>query len=173
MDPEAILAKVGLKPGSIFVDIACGHGYFAIPAARLVGPKGRVYGIDLDEEAIGALKERAAAEGLKNIKATVGNAESKAVCRACADVVIFSICLHDFENPAKALENARKALKPGGTLADLDWNEVKTEGGPPAGIRLSERKASQLIEEAGFGVKSAESISGRYYLVIAQSPPGK
>ncbi len=175
MDPEAILAKAGLRPGMAFADIGCGQGYFTIPAAKLVGSKGRVYGIDLDEEAIIALREKAAAEGLKNIKVTVGGAGDRVLCRACADVAFFGICLHDFDDPSKALENARRTLKPGGVLADLDWNKVKTEGGPPAEKRLSVEKASKLIETAGFRIKSTEDIAGRYYLIIAEAPrsPGK
>jgi ubiquinone/menaquinone biosynthesis C-methylase UbiE len=52
MDPERILAMAGLAPGMAFVDIGCGQGYFSIPAAHKAGPKGRVYGIDIDEEAL-------------------------------------------------------------------------------------------------------------------------
>jgi ubiquinone/menaquinone biosynthesis C-methylase UbiE len=170
-DPEAILTKAGLRPGMTFADIGCGQGYFAIPAARLVGAKGKVYGIDLDGEAIDVLKKNASAGGLDNIRAEVGDAERKTICRACADVAFFGICLHDFENVEAALRNARRTLKPGGTLADLDWKMIRDPaGGPPCGARLGEKKASKLIEEAGFTVKSVEDIEGRYYMIIAEAP---
>jgi ubiquinone/menaquinone biosynthesis C-methylase UbiE len=173
--PEAILTRAGLKPGMTFADIGCGQGYFTIPAAKLAGPKGKVYGIDVDEEAIGVLKGKASAEGLKNIKITTGSAENMVLCEACTDVAFFGICLHDFDDPARVLENAHRTLKPGGILADLDWNKVKTEGGPPAEKRFSVEKASKLIEDAGFRIKSTEDIAGRYYLIIAEAPrsPGK
>ncbi len=46
-NPESILIDIGLKPGMIFVDIGCGDGYFALPAARMVGPEGKVIAIDI------------------------------------------------------------------------------------------------------------------------------
>jgi ubiquinone/menaquinone biosynthesis C-methylase UbiE len=169
MDPENILPGAGLKPGMVIVDIGCGQGYFAIPAARIVGKSGKVYGIDIDGEAVAHLNDKAAAAGLKNIHTAVGGAEGTVICDGCADIVFFGICLHDFEDPGVVLANARKMLKPGGTLVNLDWKKIRdTEGGPPYEIRFSEQKASQLIGAAGFKVESIEDVGGRYYLIKAR-----
>jgi len=46
------------------MDIGCGDGFFVLPAARLVGEEGKVYGLDIDREVIDRLKEEAAREGL-------------------------------------------------------------------------------------------------------------
>lgn len=54
-DPLAILSYIGLKTGQTFVDIGCGGGFFALPAARVVGESGRVYGIDADAGMIAEL----------------------------------------------------------------------------------------------------------------------
>lgn len=167
MDPDAILSKAGLKPGMTFVDIGCGQGYFALPAARIVGPKGRVYGIDVDEEALKLIDRKASDAGL-NIKTITGEAESAVACEGCADIVFFGICLHDFQVLEKVLANAWRMLKPGGRLADLDWKKAPMEGGPPLNIRFSERKASKLIGDARFKVESVEDISGRYYLILSK-----
>jgi predicted methyltransferase len=59
-DPEAILADMGLKAGNTFTDIGCGNGYFALPAARIVGAGGKVYGVDKNAAFIDELKQRAA-----------------------------------------------------------------------------------------------------------------
>jgi SAM-dependent methyltransferase len=66
-DPDQILTTIGLKPGMVFVDMGCGDGYFALPAARMVGPEGRVYANDIDDGAIERLRQRAAQEGLGNL----------------------------------------------------------------------------------------------------------
>lgn len=147
------------------VDIGCGQGYFALAAARLPGV--RVYGIDVDEGALALLNRRAEGLGLSNVTTIVGAAEHTIACAACADIVFFGICLHDFEDPGEALANARRMLKPGGTLADLDWKKVPTEGGPPLEKRFSEEKASRLIEAAGFTVGAVADLDGRYYLITA------
>ncbi len=167
MDPDAILNMVGLKPGMRIVDVGCGQGYFSLPAARIVGPKGRVYGIDIDEEALGVLGRKAADMGLK-IETITGEGENTVACEACADVVFFGICLHDFQDPEKVLAKARGMLKPGGKLADLDWRKEPMEGGPPLEKRFSEEKAVKLIRDARFDIESVADISGRYYLILAK-----
>lgn len=167
MNPEAILAKAGLKPGMTMVDVGCGQGYFTIPAARVVGREGQVYGIDVDEEALEHLEQKASSAGL-NVKTLAGEAESTVACEGCADIVFFGICLHDFHEPDRVLANAWRMLRPRGRLANLDWKKAPMEGGPPVKIRFSERKASSLLQDARFDVESVEDISGRYYLILAR-----
>jgi len=166
-NPEAILADIGLKTGFTFIDVGCGEGFFAIPAAKIVGKKGRVYALDLDEDAIMRLKKKAAREGLKNLEAVVGGAEGTVFCQACADIVFFGIDLHDFNVPAKVLANAKTMLKPSGRLIDLDWKKELTDFGPPLQIRFSEEHASNLIREAGFRVEQTKQAGPYHYIIIA------
>jgi ubiquinone/menaquinone biosynthesis C-methylase UbiE len=166
-NPEAILTVIGLKAGLTLVDVGCGEGFFAIPAAKIVGKKGRVYALDLDEDAIKELKKKAAREGLKNLSAVVGGAEDTVVCEACADIVFFGIVLHDFNAPAKVLAIAKTMLKPAGRLVDLDWKKEPTGFGTPLQIRFNEEQASNLIREAGFKVERAEQAGPFHYIIIA------
>jgi 2-polyprenyl-3-methyl-5-hydroxy-6-metoxy-1,4-benzoquinol methylase len=76
MDPNIILPKIGLKPGMTLVDVGCGQGFFAMPAARIAGPKGCVYGIDIDKEALDLLGLKASDTGL-NIQILQGEAEKR------------------------------------------------------------------------------------------------
>ena len=48
-NPEDILREIGLETGMTFLDIGCGNGFFTLPAARMVGPAGQVYGLDSGE----------------------------------------------------------------------------------------------------------------------------
>ncbi len=166
-NPEAILAGIGLKAGLTFMDIGCGSGFFALPAARIVGESGKVYGVDKASESISNLKELASREGLNNLDLTIGKAEDVVKCEACADIIFFGIVLHDFENPARVLENARKMLKPNGSLVNLDWKKEPAEFGPPVQIRFSQEEAVCLIEAGGFRVQAVKESGPYHYLVIA------
>ena len=53
-----ILAEAGVKAGDVFIDLACGFGFFAIPAAKIVGPGGVICGVDVDKEALEELSEK-------------------------------------------------------------------------------------------------------------------
>lgn len=168
-NPEAVLDIIGLKPGFIFVDVGCGDGFFTIPASRQVGLEGKVYGIDITEQAIDELRKKAEKEGLTNLELIVGQAEKKVPCSACADIVFLGNVLHDFEEPVEVIKNARRIVKSKGILANIDWKKVPTDIGPPLSIRFDQAKAASLIGSAGFKVKSVTE-SGKYHYLIIASP---
>jgi ubiquinone/menaquinone biosynthesis C-methylase UbiE len=134
-----------------------------------VGEKGKVYGVDANPASISSLQEQAAAAGLDNLFLTAARAEDAVICEHCADIVFFGISLHDFQDPSQVLENARRIIKPGGTLIDLDWKKEGIPFGPPPHIKFNEAKASRLIESAGFKVV-AVADSGRYHYLITAKP---
>jgi ubiquinone/menaquinone biosynthesis C-methylase UbiE len=166
-NPEAILNSVNVKTGLTFVDVGCGGGFFALPAARIVGKSGAVYGLDSDYEAIGKLKEKSAKEGLVNLKLRIGLAEETVFCDSCADIVFFGIVLHDFRNPTKVLSNAKRMLKPAGRLIDLDWKKEPMRLGPPLHIRFSEEQACKLIVSAGFEIEEVKRGELYHYIIVA------
>jgi ubiquinone/menaquinone biosynthesis C-methylase UbiE len=167
-DPEAILETIGLKAGDVFVDVGCGGGFFALPAARIVGPKGKVYGCDVNPDSIAALKKQAAKEDLKNLDAAAAKAEAYLPGKEMADYVFYGIALHDFQDQAKVLANARRILKPSGKLINLDWKKEDVPFGPPSSIKFSIEKASKLIEAAGFKIVSVEDSGPYHYLITAK-----
>jgi ubiquinone/menaquinone biosynthesis C-methylase UbiE len=166
-DPDAVLTDIGIGAGLVVVDVGCGQGFFALPAARRVGKSGRVVGIDINPEAVGRMMERAGLEGLLNIQGVVGRGEETIVCDGCADVVFFGIDLHDFSDQRQVLSNARKMMKTRGRLVDLDWKKVTTPFGPPLNIRFSEQEAAELIGEAGFSVIEIRDVPPWFYCITA------
>ncbi len=166
-NPEAVLQD--LSPGMVFVDVGSGDGFFSILAAKIVGAKGKVYAVDVDASAVQKLKQTAEFEGLSNITVKAAVAEQTVFCHGCADMVFYSIVLHDFNSPRKVLVNAMQMIKPDGLLVDLDWKKIDMPFGPPKEIRFSEEQALTLIEQSGFkkvGIKSA----GLYHYIITAKP---
>jgi ubiquinone/menaquinone biosynthesis C-methylase UbiE len=166
--PEPILKEIGMGPGKKLADIGCGDGFFTLPAARMAGKDGVVYGVDADGESLKELREKLEKEGLTNVFLFAGDAEGIVPCERCADIVFFGICLHDFHDPGQVLTNARRILKKGGLLADLDWKKKLTSRGPPLDIRFDEEKASALIRAAGFEVITVKDSGPDHYLILAR-----
>jgi ubiquinone/menaquinone biosynthesis C-methylase UbiE len=152
-----------------FVDVGCGDGYFSILAAKKVGAKGRVYAVDVDGSRIELLEDKADTEGLGNIVAVVGRAEDTVFCDGCADVIFYSMDLHDFDDPEKVLANAAAMLRPGGKVVDVDWKKMQTDFGPPYEVRFSEQKAKEMLESAGFTAEAAEA-GPCHYMITATKP---
>ncbi|HOT93766.1 MAG TPA: class I SAM-dependent methyltransferase [Methanoregulaceae archaeon] len=174
-DPEAVLDAVGVPPGGTVADVGAGDGYFTLPIARRVGPRGVVYAVDPSVERLTRLHERAEEEGLENIRIRAVPAEEIAVCEGCADLVFYGNCLHDFADPAVALRNAMTALRPGGRLASIDWKKEETLSGrdpigPPVEIRFGEEEAAGLIRGAGFSVGAIAPFGPYHYLILATRP---
>jgi len=166
-DPEKIFPAIGLRKGMVFVDVGCGEGYFALPAARIVGPDGKVYAIDINAEAVAYLKEQATANVLTNLSAEAEEAEAVIACEGCAVIVFFGIDLHDFADPELVIRNAKRMLRPSGRLIDLDWKDIPMDVGPPAEKRFPVEKAKKMIESAGFTARSVQDAGPYHYLIIA------
>ncbi|MCK4257004.1 class I SAM-dependent methyltransferase, partial [candidate division WOR-3 bacterium] len=92
---EVFLKDIGIRKGQTILDFGCGVGHYTIPAAKLVGKKGKVYAIDKDMGALQQLMQTAESEGFKNvlpIKTSGGleiNLENESV-----DVVLLYDVLH-------------------------------------------------------------------------------
>ncbi len=167
-NPEAILSGIGLKPGFSFIDVGCGGGFFALPAARMVGKSGKVFGMDANAASIASLKEQATREGIKNLYLTTERAEETVICEQCADIIFFGIALHDFQGPSRVLENAGSMINPAGRLVNMDWKKEPMDLGPPLRIRFDEETAARLIEAAGFTVETTKDSGPYHYLIIAR-----
>jgi ubiquinone/menaquinone biosynthesis C-methylase UbiE len=117
----ATVARLPLSPGDLVLDVCCGAGASALPAARAVGPTGNVLGLDLAEPLLALASRRAANLGLANVSfracdATTNGLES---CSFDAVVCVFGV-FFAADMPAFVAEMWR-LVRPGGTLAVTTW----------------------------------------------------
>jgi SAM-dependent methyltransferase len=105
-----------IHPGETVVDIGSGAGMDALIAARLVGPAGRVIGVDMTPEMLAKARQGAAAMGLPNVEFREGFAEALHLPHAVADVLISNGVLNLTIDKAATLREWFRVLKPGGRL---------------------------------------------------------
>ncbi len=82
--------RLALSPGSGVLDVCCGAGSSALPAARAVGASGRVLGVDVAEPLLQIARHRAAAEGLHHIEFRCADATSTGLPEGTFDAVVCS-----------------------------------------------------------------------------------
>jgi len=118
-DAEVVLGEVGLGPGQRVLDYGCGSGTFALPAARIVGEKGKVYALDISSKALARVKAKAAREGLGNVETLLsGRAEIVSFLESgTVDVVLLYDVLHLIEDRESLLRELHKILKADGFLS--------------------------------------------------------
>jgi ubiquinone/menaquinone biosynthesis C-methylase UbiE len=117
-----VLADAGLVPGMRVLDVGCGAGDLTFLASELVGPHGRVLGIDREARAVETAARRASARGIGHVAfrvAAIGD-DSPDGDPAPFDAVIGRFVLMHQADPAAALAEAARHAGPGGTVAVLE-----------------------------------------------------
>jgi ubiquinone/menaquinone biosynthesis C-methylase UbiE len=118
------VARLQLPAGARVLDLCCGTGASALPAARAVGPTGSVLGVDLTPALIVQARDRAAAEGLPQTRFAVADVEQLACPDASFDAVVSVFGLFFVDDMAGLLRKAWAWLVPGGRLAITVWGAV-------------------------------------------------
>ncbi|UCF18636.1 MAG: methyltransferase domain-containing protein, partial [Gemmatimonadota bacterium] len=110
---RVLLERAGVQPGMSVLDVGCGPGRIAIPAARLVGPEGRVVALDLQPGMIRRLEERISALGLDRIETILAGAGDGKMPKSSFDRALLVTVLGEIVDRSAALREIYDALKPG------------------------------------------------------------
>lgn len=120
-----MLRHARVEPGMRVLDIACGTGQPAIPAAERVRPGGRVVGIDTDPEMLAACSRLARLAGADNLELHQMDMHALNFPEASFDAVTFGFALMFAREPVKVMLEVRRVLRPGGRFALAVWDEPK------------------------------------------------
>lgn len=151
--PEEVADKFGLMPGMVVADFGSGSGYYTIAAARLVGPSGVVYSIDVQKDVLAAIKSTAELNHLSNVEIVWADLEKEKgshLASASVGFVIVSNILFQVENRLAIAREAFRILKEMGKVAVVEWDKSKKGLGPVMEKRLSEEDAKKIFLEEGF-----------------------
>jgi SAM-dependent methyltransferase len=114
---ELFISRLPIRAGMDVLDVACGTGNLAIPAARLGA---RVTGVDIAENLLTQGRERAAAENL-NVTFQYGDAEQLAFPDASFDVVVTMYGAMFAPRPEVVARELARVVRPGGLIAMANW----------------------------------------------------
>jgi ubiquinone/menaquinone biosynthesis C-methylase UbiE len=124
--------RLGVKPGSTVLDVGCGSGASAIPAAQAVGPRGRVIGVDLAERLLALAQAKAGAQSLSNIEFRQGDMEALGYPDETFDAVICVFAIFFVPDMVKQVRELWRMVRPGGQLAITTWGPRMFEPGSAA-----------------------------------------
>lgn len=108
--------EAGVAPGMKVLDIGSGAGDVALALAGIVGPEGRVTGVDINPQVLETARGRAAAAGYEHVEFVEGDARTLDVGEDF-DAVTGRLVLMYMADPAEALRTFAKRLRPGGIVA--------------------------------------------------------
>ena len=117
----ATVSRLRLPPGGTVLDLCCGAGASAIPAARAVGPAGTVLGIDVAAPLLELARARAADEGLANIEFRHGDATRTGLPDGGFDAVVCVFGVFFAPDMAAFAREMWRLTRPRGVLAVTTW----------------------------------------------------
>lgn len=165
--PEQLLRDTGLGAGETVVDYGCGPGFFALPAARIVGASGRVYALDIEPQMVSLVADRAAEIGVDNVTAPSVEGDAAPLPDAVADLAICTLVMHyreDDDGRAALAQDLGRFVKPGGRTLLVQW-KPDSEKGPGHGISFED--TSRFMADAGFECGEPRELQPGQYLVVA------
>jgi precorrin-6B methylase 2 len=149
-DCRLLVEALAIQPGQTVCDMGCGNGFYTLELARRVGPRGRVYAVDVQPEMLRMLLGRLAEQGIHNVKPVLGTAIDPRLPKGEVDLVLCIDVYHEFSHPEAMLERIRESLAPGGRLVLAEFR-----GEDPAVPIKPEHKMTKAqvraeLEPAGF-----------------------
>ena len=165
-NPDRLLGAF-IEPGMTVLDFGCAMGFHSLPAARLVGERGRVIAVDIQPRMLAALRRRAAKAGLlERIDARLCPPDGLGLdgLEGTIDVALAFHVLHETPDIPRTLRQLCEALRPGGKLLLAE---------PPGHVSAASLAATLAqAESAGFRVASRTGTGRRHPVVLERTHSG-
>jgi ubiquinone/menaquinone biosynthesis C-methylase UbiE len=120
---SATVSRLPLAAGDAVLDLCCGAGASAIPAARAVGPAGHVLGVDVAGPLLEMARAKATREGLANIEFRQGDATRTGLAGGSFDAVVCVFGVFFAPDMAAFVAEMWRLIRPGGVLAITAWGQ--------------------------------------------------
>lgn len=164
-----VVAAMQLKPGQTVADIGAGTGLLSVPVAKAVGPRGRVFAVEIDAGFFPVIRKRGDDNGVANVQTVLGSFTDPKLPVTNVDLAFFHDVLHHVENRAEYLKTLAKYIAPAGRIFVVDF-----EGGRGPHVRQPELQVSReqlaaWMKAVGFTqVADAKLFDDKYVLTFAR-----
>ena len=156
--PRKLLQALQLKPGQQVCDFGCGNGYYSLLLADRVGPRGKVLAVDIQQEMLDLLVQRAEPRGLNNIEPVLATLTDPKLPKNQLDLVLMVDVYHELGQPAKILQAVHRSLNATGRVVLVEFREEDPE--VPI-LPLHKMSQAQVMKEIGAnGFKLVGQLDG-------------
>lgn len=171
--PKDAVLQLGLREGMKVADLGAGSGHYARAAAAIVGPSGRVYAVDVQEDVLKHLKLNTHTSHKSIIETVWGDLERPTGTHlrdASLDAAVLANTLFQLENRDAVLTELKRILKPEGKLLVVDWAGSYGGIGPAPEHVVSEHDAEAFFITGGFHKVKSLRAGPHHYGIIFTAP---
>ena len=168
---EEVVAGLNLKPGDKVADIGAGTGVFSGPLAKAIGSSGTLFAVEVDQDLLDIIGERAVKENLGNIRTVLGEFEDPKLPASDLDVAFFHDVLHHIENREEYLKATASYLNPEGRMVVIDM----IKGHPDAGhknqpeMQISQDEVESWMKAAGLTlIEEVDLFENKFFIVFGR-----
>lgn len=157
---EKTVLEFGFMPGQKVADLGAGAGHYTLPLARVLGPGGRVYAVDIKEDVLERLYNLGLEQDLDNINIIVGDLESETgtgLVAGWVDGVVLASTLSQIGGKDKVVEESKRILKEGGKVCVVEWQG-----------KFGKEECKTLFTNSGFNLQREFSVDAEHYGLIFQ-----
>ena len=157
-DTAQLLEELELQRGSVACDLGAGNGYHTLRMAKKVGPRGTVVAVDIQPEMLSMLRARAKEAGLENVEFILGTQTDPKLGESRCDLILLVDVYHELSDPAFMLQAMKRALRPQGRIALVEYRAED----PEVPIKpLHKMSKAQMKKEFGSaGMRPVRSFDG-------------
>ena len=171
-DCRTMLKALAVKPGQTVCDMGCGNGFYTLQLARLVGPKGLVYAVDIQPEMLQMLARNAAEAGLTNIRPVLGTPIDPRLPKASIDMMLCVDVYHEFSHPEAMLATIRESLAPEGQLVLVEFRGEDPAVPIKPLHKMTKAQVRAELEPAGFEmVREFDRLPWQHLLFLGKRQP--
>ncbi|RZK51384.1 MAG: class I SAM-dependent methyltransferase, partial [Pedobacter sp.] len=163
------LASLPLKSNSVVADVGAGSGFYTFLLAKQI-PKGRVYAVEIQDDAIAYLKKKAIDDRLANVEVIKGTAKEPNLPANSIDLAFMVDVYHELQYPQAYLAALSKALKPNGQLLLLEYKEEDPTVAIKPEHKMSVTQVKKELAANGFKlVKNGKFLPLQHFLLFEKS----
>lgn len=162
---ERVMDILRISEGKSVADIGAGSGWFTVRAAKRAGNKGKVFAVEISEDAIKYINERKQKENLPNVETVLGAQDDPKLPKSSVDSVLILKTYHEISQPVKVMKNLLPALRENALVGIIDRNGEGNDHG------IKKETIVEEMNRAGFMLKEEHDFvkaDGMDYFLVFQ-----
>lgn len=166
--PAQVVEALELEPGSVVADIGTGSGYWVPYLSQTIGPAGKLYAVDIQQEMLAFVERKVNELRLTNVTTVLSHENDTRLEAGSVDLALLVDVYYELRSPRALMSNIRKILKPKGRLAIIDFDAGKESPGvgPPRRYRVPEQRLVKEVQSVGFELAERHSFLPHQYFLV-------